>query len=619
MRGGRHLDPILVLTAGGVLLATALLGAAEITLGLTGGWSAGTLVALSIAGYGLVGIATPASSLAQYLVAGRSVSALHNGLATGAAWVSAASFVSLAGALSVLGFAGLAYVTGLTGGCLLLGVLIGPHLRRFGGQTVPEFLGARFGRGAHLLGIVATIACSFGFLAAQLAAISLVVSWVLGVDPAVGGFAALLGLLACSVLGGMRSVTATQVAQSIVVLVAYLAPVAWLSWTTLGLPVPGLVYGRLLEQNSSRIIVATRDAGEAETRRLWMTEALEAQAKILAGELSPAEVEAARDRVATALRQAVPPSPASSLSRERHLAAPTGLGMWQFLALALSLAIGTAGLPHILARSYTTPTVRQARASIGWALAFVGLIHAAAPAYAAFERFAILTDLVGRRVADVPAWITSWQRAGFLALVDKNGDGVVQLADLVVRSADFVVLALPEIGGLPPAVSGLVLAGCVAAALSTGSGLLLALAAALAHDLPAAIRPPGPVDPRVATLRYSGVGVAVVAGAAAASHPAAAIELGTWTFSLAGASIFPVVVAGIWWRGATAAGATAGLATGLLVTAYYQIGSRLLGVSWLGTPPIAAAVFGLPAGCLAMWLVSRVTAAAAKPDPGERL
>ena len=337
---------------------------------------------------------------------------------------------------------------GWTGGYLLLAVFLGPYLRQFGAYTIPDFLGARFGGNIpRVIGVVAAITCSFTYLIAQVTGVGLIVSRFIGLDFNVGVFVGLLGVLFCSVLGGMKSVTWTQVAQYIILIISYLVPVVYLSWTIFSIPIPELTYGRLLQQNNARALELTKDAKEKETRALWQKEADETNAKIKAGGLAEAEVEKLKAQAALAARQATAPAASETAKFGRYLTVPSGVGMWNFLALTFCLMVGTAGLPHILTRYYTTPSVRQARTSVAWSLFFIFLLYFTAPAYAAFARFTIFAKLVGSKIADLPRWVTLWQPAGLFSVVDKNGDGVVQWADFVIRSTDFVVLSMPEIAG----------------------------------------------------------------------------------------------------------------------------------------------------------------------------
>jgi cation/acetate symporter len=603
------LDKIFGLYTVGFLGVTVIIGIME-ALGMVSNQHIGWIfMALSLLIYVFIGIVTRTSNPDQYYVAGRGVPAFYNGMATGSDWMSAASFISMGGALSAQGFAGLAYVMGWTGGYLLLAVFLGPYLRQFGAYTIPDFLGARFGGTApRLVGVVGAVACSFTYLIAQVTGVGLIVARFIGIDFNVGVFVGLLGVLFCSVLGGMRSVTWTQVAQYIILIVSYLVPVVYLSWTIFSIPIPELTYGQLLQQNNTRALEITKDAKEKETRALWKKDADEANAKIKAGGLPDAEVEKLKAEAALASRQAAAPAASETAKFGRYLTVPEGVGMWNFLALTFCLMVGTAGLPHILTRYYTTPSVRQARTSVAWSLFFIFLLYFTAPAYAAFARFTIYAKLVGTKVAELPRWVTLWKPAGLFDVVDKNSDGIVQWADFVVKSTDFVVLSMPEIAGLPFVITGLVMAGGLAAALSTADGLLLTIANAISHDLYYnVIDRSASLTKRLTITKVLLVLTAIIAAYVATFRLAIIVELVAWAFSLAAASFFPALVMGIWWKRANRAGAVWGMVIGLGITTYYMIGSRFFGVSWFGTLTIASAIFGLPAGFLTIWIVSLLT------------
>jgi len=604
------LDKVFGLYTIGFLAVTILIGIAEYAFGLTPQWIGWIFMALSLAIYVVIGVLTRTSNPDEYYVAGRRVPAFYNGMATGSDWMSAASFISMAGALSVQGFAGLAYVMGWTGGYLLLAVFLGPYLRQFGAYTIPDFLGARYGgHTARIIGVLAAIACSLMYLIAQVTGVGFIVARFIGIDFNVGVFLGLIGVLFCSVLGGMRSVTWTQVAQYIILIISYLVPVVYMSWTIFSIPIPELTYGQLLQRNNAAAIQTTRDPKEKETRALWKKDADEAAAKIKAGGLSEAEVDKLKADAALANRQATAPAASDDAKIGRYLTVPTGVGMWNFLALTFCLMVGTAGLPHILTRYYTSPSVREARTTCGWALLCIFLLYFTAPAYAAFARFALYTRLVGSKITELPAWVTLWKPAGLFDVVDKNGDGIVQWADFVLKSSDFVVLATPEIAGLPFVITGLVMAGGLAAALSTADGLLLTIANAISHDLYyMVLDPKATLVKRLTITKVFLVVTAIVAAWIATFRLSLIVELVAWAFSLAGASFFPALVMGIWWKRANKIGANVGMAIGLGVTLYYMIGSRFFGVSWFGTQTIASAIFGLPAGFLAIWIVSLLTA-----------
>src|SRR5512134_2462338 len=567
-------------------------------------------MALSLLIYVLIGIITRTSDADQYYVAGRGVPAVYNGMATGSDWMSAASFISMGGALSAQGFGGLAYVMGWTGGYLLLAVFLGPYLRQYGKYTIPDFLGSRFdGNIPRIIGVLAAIIASFTYLIAQVTGVGLIVSRFIGLDFNIGVFVGLIGVLFCSVLGGMKSVTWTQVAQYIILIISYLVPVVVLSFKLFAVPIPQLTYGQLLQKNSARAVQVTADPQEKATRAAWAAEAKAAGEKAKDPATPTAEKEKLLAAQKTAAAQAKAPA-AEGATVANYLQVPKGVGMWNFLALTCCLMVGTAGLPHILTRYYTTPSVRQARTSVGWSLFFIFLLYFTAPAYASFARNAVFSGLVGKNVAALPSWVTLWAPAGLFSVVDKLGDGVVQFADFVVKSTDFVVLATPEIAGLPFVITGLVMAGGLAAALSTADGLLLTIANAISHDLYYnVINPKASLIRRLTITKVLLILTALIAAYTATVRLAIIVELVAWAFSLGGATFFPALVMGIWWKRANTPGALAGMAVGLATTLYYMVGSRFYGVSWFGTATVASGVFGIPLGFLTIWIVSSLTKA----------
>ena len=588
-----NLRKIFTLYTLGFLGVTVLIGIAEAAFDLPNRWIGWIFMGLSLGIYIVIGIITRTSDPDQYYVAGRGVPAIYNGMATGSDWMSAASFISMAGALSVQGFSGLAYVMGWTGGYLLLAVFLGPYLRQFGAYTIPDFLGSRYGGNeARIVGVLAAILCSFTYLIAQVTGVGLI------------------GVLFCSVLGGMKSVTWTQVAQYIILITSYLVPVVVLSWQIFHVPVPQLTYGQLLQRNNQYALEVTRDPQEKATRALWKAEADAADLKIKDPATSAEDKTKATAAKATATTQAKAPAASDDAKVGNYLTVPKGKGMWNFLALTFCLMVGTAGLPHILTRYYTTPSVREARTSVGWSLFFIFLLYFTAPAYAAFSRYSVYTKLVGQKISDLPSWVTLWSPAGLFSVVDKLGDGIVQLSDFVIKSSDFVVLATPEIAGLPFVITGLVMAGGLAAALSTADGLLLTIANAISHDLYYnVINPKATLMRRLTITKVLLIVTALIAAYVATFRLAIIVELVAWAFSLAAASFFPALVMGIWWKRANKPGALAGMLVGLATTLYYMVGSRFYGVSWFGTATIASGVFGIPLGFLTIWIVSKLTAA----------
>lgn len=572
-------------------------------------WAAWVFLVASLWTYAVVGLLARASTADRYYVAGRAVPGLGNGLAIAAGGISAGSFVSLAGALGTSGFAALAYPLGWAGGFVLLAVLLAPFLRRYGGHTIPEFLGARYGGAApRLVGVAAVVVCSFASLAAQLAAAGLVLSWFLGLDPRAGVAVALVAVLAGAIPGGMRSVTWTQATQGLVVVVAYLVPIAVLSWRLVGVPIPALAYGPVLARTDRRAAELARDEREAAARSRWREEFEDLVRRLHLEDARDAAFGRLADEAAIAARQATPPAAAA-----RALGSPTDGALWNFLALSLCLAVGTAGSPAILTRFYTAASVSHARASAAWALVAIATVYGSAPAYAALFRWVVLERVVGVPVDALPEWVAAWQARGLLAVTDKNGDGAVQLAEFVVLNSDVVVAALPEAGGLPALCSGLLMAGALAASFAAAGGLLWAVASAVGHDaMRRADDTRAPADDELPRVRLALVGTVLAAAWIAAAGPPAVTELAVWSASLAGASLFPALVAGVWWPRANRAGAVAGMLAGLGAAATYGLAGRLAGVSW-GLHPVASAAVGLPVAVVVLGGVSHLTA----PPPAE--
>ena len=644
----------------GFCLLVLLLALFEI-MGLARQWIGYAFLLVTVALYAGIGIMCRTSDPVEYYVAGRRVPAVFNGMATAADWMSVASFIGVAGTLYLTGYNGLAYILGWTGGYVLVALFLAPYLRKFGRYTIPDFLGARFGGNwPRLLGVLCAVLCSFTYLVAQIYGVGIITTRMTGISFELGIFIALGGVLVCSFLGGMRAVTWTQVGQYIILLIAYLVPVVWLAVKQTGEPLPQVAASSVLQQVSEREHELTHDQSELAVRALWQARAEMMQTRVsglpetyeteqqklrlqllrarandapmgevrnLERELAayPKSVEDARmawskARDDYAVRATAPqPHAAPFASRTFEL---TDAVRNNFLAIVLCLMMGTAGLPHILMRSFTTPSVDAARKSVFWSLFFILLLYLTAPALAILVKFEIYTDLVGSRFADLPAWVHAWSAVdrSLLNIVDLNRDGIVQLAEIHM-GADVVVLAGPEIGGLPYVVSGLVAAGALAAALSTADGLLLTLSSALSHDTLFRVLSPkmGP-GRRVLLSKILLLIVAFAAAWAATRTPADILFLVGAAFSFAASTFFPVLVLGIFWKGANKWGACCGMLTGLSVTVVYMIQAQpwlrhwILGIPtsepvtlWWDIQPIAAGVFGAPAAFGAIILVSLLT------------
>jgi cation/acetate symporter len=622
--------------------------------------------------YAIIGVVARTSNVSEYYVAGRRVPALFNGMATAADWISAASFISLAGTLYLHGFDALAYVMGWTGGYCLVALLIAPYLRKFAQYTVPDFLAARYGgsgggagggNAVRALAVSATIVVSFTYVVAQIYAVGLIASRFTGVDFSVGIFLGLASILVCSFLGGMRAITWTQVAQYIIILVAFSIPTVWLSMKFAGNPVPQVAYGSVLPKLAKREAQLAQDPRELEVRahfqakadeygtrlatlpQSWEAGRIEVQRRLdkararnaSLGEVRNAEREliayprtadeAARiwtEQRAANLARAQPPEPHAEpfpgKTREE-----SDQRRNNFLALVFCLMFGTAALPHILMRAYTTPSVHETRVSVFWTLFFILLIYLTMPALAVLAKYDIYTALVGSDFAKLPTWVSYWANVDkanpLISIADINGDGIVQLAEIAI-DGDVLTLATPEIGGLPYVISGLVAAGGLAAALSTADGLLLAISNALSHDIYFKMVDPGAsTQKRVTISKLLLLAVAFIAAYVASQKPADILSLVGAAFSLAGSTMFPALVAGVFWKRANHQGAIAGMLAGFLVCLYYMLHTNPIlggtpGGTWFHIAPISAGVFGVPAGLAVLVAVSLLTPAPPRESDG---
>ena len=617
--------------------------------------------------YAGIGIMSRTTDASEYYVAGRRVPAVYNGMATGADWMSAASFISLAGTLYLTGFNGLAFIMGWTGGYCLVAFLLAPYLRRFGQFTIPDFLGERYGGNLpRMLGVLAALLCSFTYVVAQIYGVGIITARLTGVAFELGIFLGLGGILLCSFLGGMRAVTWTQVTQYLVIIVAYLLPVVWLSVKQTGIPVPQAIYGYQLQKVSAREDELIQDPKEQQVQQIFSQRSAELAAKLQdpAAALSADRARANREVAALKASDApvfdiyaadralsnLPRNPeaarafwtqakaeADAKSRplngmpphaQQFAGDPAGdeharhefeISRRNFLALVFCLMVGTAALPHILIRYYTVPSVREARQSVTWSLLFIVLVYITAPALAVLVKYEVFTLVVGTPFSQLPDWITAWNKVdpSLLSAVDVNRDGILQLNELSI-GGDIIMLAAPAIGGLPYVVSGLVAAGGLAAALSTADGLLLTISSALSHDVYYKM-----IDPNASTARrvtLSKVLLLVVAlGAAyvASLKPADILFLVSAAFSFAAAAFFPALTLGIFWKRATGLAASLGMVAGLGTTLVYMSMTQpwmrsLFGVTravelWWGIQPISAGVFGVPVGFAVILVVSLLT------------
>jgi cation/acetate symporter len=613
---------------GGFIAFVILLAIAE-QMGLTRVWIGYIFLAMTVLLYAGIGVMSRTSDADEYYVAGRRVPALFNGMATGADWMSAASFIGMAGTLYLTGYSGLAFIMGWTGGYCLVALFLAPYLRKFGQFTIPDFLGARYGgHGPRFIGLCIAILCSFTYVVAQIYGVGLITTRLAGVEFEVGIFVGLGGILVCSFLGGMKAVTWTQVAQYIILIVAYMVPVVWLSIKQTGVPIPQVVYGYQLQKVTALEDKLIKDPKEIEVRGIFKKNADEAKAKLADPATDAKDKPALLKTSAAGARAAIPLRHAEAFPAPNENAAH--IARKNFLALILCLMVGTAALPHILMRYYTTPSVKDARASVTWSLFFIFLLYFTAPALAVLVKFVVYNDVVGTAFSSLPAWVKSWQAVdpSLLSITDINKDGIVQLAEISI-GGDIVVLATPEIAGLPYVVSGLVAAGGLAAALSTADGLLLTIANALSHDLYyKMIDPNAPVARRVMLSKSLLLVVAVLAALVAAQKPADILFLVSAAFSLAAAGFFPALVCGIFWKRATGLAASLGMLSGVGVTFLYMVLNQpwlreaFLGVPravpmtnlWWDIQPISAGIWGIPLGFVVIFVVSYLT-----PAPDEKI
>ena len=669
----KGLNKVYTWYTGGFLTFLIVLAIAE-QMGLSRQWIGMSFLAATVLLYAGIGFITRTTDADEYYVAGRRVPALYNGMATGADWMSAASFIGMAGTLYLSGYDGLAFIMGWTGGYCLVALFLAPYMRKFGQFTIPDFLGERYG--GHIprfIGVVAAILCSFTYVVAQIYGVGLITARLAGVEFEVGIFLGLSGILVCSLLGGMRAVTWTQVAQYIILIVAYMIPVVWLSVKQTSIPVPQAIYGYQLEKVTAKEKLLTNDPKELEVRAIFkqrsadLAEKLKDPAAALAvdkatattkvadlkaanapaAELAAAEkalsslpIDAAAAKAAWSKAKAAADVKALPLNgmpphAQQFKGDPNGDAAAQktydtsrrnFLALIFCLMVGTAALPHILMRYYTVPSVKEARDSVTWSLFFIFLLYFTAPALAVLVKFEVFTVLIGTPIDQLPSWVAAWNKVDptLLSIVDINKDGILQLNEMSI-GGDIVVLATPEIGGLPYVISGLVAAGGLAAALSTADGLLLTIANALSHDLYyKMIDPNASTERRVTISKALLLVVALAAATVAAQKPADILFLVSAAFSFAAAAFFPALVLGIFWKRATGIAASLGMVAGLGTTVYYMVMNQpwlrgIFGITspvdlWYGILPISAGVFGVPVGIAVIILVSLIT-----PEPSKKI
>ncbi len=574
-----NLGRVYAMYTGGFLVFIILMAILE-QLGVGADTIGILFVAFTVVIYAVIGWLSRTMQVEAYYVAGREVPAVYNGMATAADWMSGASFVALAGGIYFGGYGYLGFIVGWTGGYVLVNSLMAPYLRKFGCYTVPDFIGTRYGGNlARFCAIVVLVVASFTYVTAQINASGTIAARALHIPFEVGVWVGLLGILLCSMLGGMRAVTWTQVAQYIVLIVAYLAPVIWMSNKQGFGVIPHFSYG---------------------------------DAVLRIQELEPLV------GLGTAATESAPFGGVRTLMTP-HNSPQGGMDSWKFVTLALCMMAGTASLPHIPMRYFTTPSVRAARKSVAFSLFFIFLLYFTAPALATLTKLQLLdptlpTAIIGQSFDTVKnlAWIKNWESVQMLWLSDSNGDGILQLNEFFMRP-DIVVLATPEIAGLPYVVSGLVAAGGLAAAMSTADGLLLAIANALSHDLYyKIIDPKADTRHRLIVARVLLIVIGALAALIASLQLTGILGAVAWAFCFACSGLFFPLVLGVWWKRANTPGAIAGMICGFVAGSaylYYVFPGGMGGTPWFGIDHLRFGIIGMPVSLIAMVVVSLMTPA----------
>ena len=490
------------------------------------------LVGITFTLYIGIAIWSRAGSTKEFYVAGGGVSPLANGMATAADWMSAASFISMAGIISFAGYDGAVYLMGWTGGYVLLALLLAPYLRKFGKFTVPDFIGDRYySNTARLVGVICALLVSFTYVAGQMRGVGLVFSRFLEVDINTGVIIGMLIVLFYAVLGGMKGITYTQVAQYCVLIFAFMVPAIFISIQMTGNPIPQLGFGSEVADGSGTFLMDKLDGLSTDLGFNEYTEGTKSLVDIF--------------------------------------------------AITLALMVGTAGLPHVIVRFFTVKRVKDARKSAGIALLLIVILYSTAPAVAAFARTNMIETLSNQPYATVPEWFKKWETTGLITFLDKNNDGLIQYVadenqnELVVDN-DIMVLANPEIAELPNWVIALVAAGALAAALSTAAGLLLVISASVSHDLIKKI-----INPKISeknelvAARLSSIAAVCVAGYFGINPPGFVAATVALAFGLAAASFFPAIILGIFYKRMNKEGAIAGMIVGILTMLYYMLKYKL--------------------------------------------
>jgi cation/acetate symporter len=519
-------------------------------------------VVLSFGTYFIIAWRSRVSDTEGFYVAGHGVPAVANGAALAADWMSAASFISMAGLIAFLGYDGAYYLMGWTGGYVLLALLLAPYLRKFGKYTVPDFMGDRYSQTTRAFAAFAAIFVSFTYVAGQMRGVGIVFSRFLESSIEVGVIVGITVVLFYAVLGGMKGITWVQVAQYTVLIFAYLIPAVAIAQRLSGIPVPQIGFGQIMQE---------------------------------------------LDQLQQQLGFSLYSDPFTSTSQ------------LDVFLVTLSLMVGTAGLPHVIVRFYTARSVRAARYTAGWALLFIALLYTTAPAIAVFAKTNLIQDVANQPVDELPGWVDNWDDAGLITINDLNGDGIIQPNEAfdadgeIAVDRDIMVLANPEIAGLPAPIVGLVAAGGLAAAMSTAAGLLIVIASSVAHDVYyKMLRPNATERQQLRVSRLTMAGAVVISGFFGIFPPGYVAQTVAFAFGFAAASFFPAIVLGIFWKRCNAAGAIAGLVTGLSITAFYIIAVVYGGMTPWAT--ISPSGFGA-VGMLVNLAVTVGVSLATKPPP----
>ena len=547
------------------------------------------MVGLSFALYIAVAIRSRAGSTKDFYVAGTGVPPLANGMATASDWMSAASFISMAGLISFLGYDGSVYLMGWTGGYVLLALLLAPYLRKFGAFTVPDFVGDRYySQLARVVAVVCAIFVSFTYVSGQMTGVGIVFGRFLEVDVGVGVAIGMGIVFFYAVLGGMKGITYTQVAQYCVLIFAYMVPAIFLAVMMTGTPIPQLGFGSA-DPESGVFLLDKLDGLHAQLGFAPYTDGTKS--------------------------------------------------MIDMFFITAALMVGTAGLPHVIIRFYTVPRVRDARTSAGWALLFIAILYTTAPAIAVFARTNLLDTVVDQPYAEMPEWFVKWESTGLVAFEDHNGDGRIQYlgpeyegaaeagvpaaagadrtpANELTVNPDIMVLANPEISGLPNWVVGLVAAGGLAAALSTAAGLLLVMSSAISHDLlKRTLRPEISEKAELAAARISAAVAVLAAGYVGINPPGFVAETVAFAFGLAASSFFPAIILGTFTKRMNREGAVAGMVSGITFTAAYIVYFRFANPAadspehwWFGISPEGIGTVGMMINFAVALIVSRFSA-----------